>query len=185
LKNKVIIWIGSKTRSVSSVSAPSTSDDVGYNASHLSARVSEQTKRTWGAYVTGSFSVLDASILGHLGLTEPPLSVLWNATPFSFVADYILPVGDFYQSPRVVHPSIVDIWSSTKRVGYIDVFWTTSDGVAMPLQSGQWTLYERSAAAWDTFDGIQANIQPRSVTFFSPTQFQNLLALGGSFLNGR
>jgi hypothetical protein len=59
----------------------------------------------------------EVDVVGLSGLKDP-LSVAWELLPYSFVADWFIPIGDFLQARGLSQALTGSFVSSTKEVAY-------------------------------------------------------------------
>lgn len=115
------------------------------------------------------------------------LQTLWNATPFSFLIDYVVPIGDALRSSRIFsNPRILDSWVTDKIEG--SASFETLDSavewnVGTVLEPGYWGFnfryYWRRPSLWDTPDGTSV----RDISLVpNPRQLANTLSLLNNFV---
>lgn len=146
--------------------------------------------RTWGAIVSADLQNPVRAQLQRFGVFWD-LKTLWNALPFSFLIDYLVPIGDALASDRVyLNPRVERSWTTTKSVRETNVWRYPYDwfgvGIAPPYVSDviSRTIYDRQIGIWDVPDGTATGgYDSRDfILALSPTQWSNVSALISSFL---
>jgi len=163
----------------------------------------ETYTRIWGGYVIGNLGYyhdrendggLDA--IRSTGLRWgliPDLGVLWNATPFSFLVDYLIPLGEILSSQHyLLNAQIVQQWYSSKRVTSVELFDFYPSGSSEPratssndcprglVVQGNRTVYFRTPAPWGKMDDISVNLRT-GIARLNPRKWANIMALINSF----
>lgn len=146
-------------------------------------------KKTFGARITGTIPQLDPinAILRQYGV-DADLETVWNATPFSFLVDYLVPLSSALASfDLVVNPYVIDAWSTQKTevihqalVKYVPRFDESYNLKMMPAKACQEVFYDsfiRETMVWDSFDGVPVET-PKAL---SARKYQNICALLSSF----
>lgn len=148
---------------------------------------------TWGARVTGSVPSGFLALQSRLGL-QADLSSIWNLTPFSFLVDYIIPIGDVLSREEfVIGTSVRDAWVTRKVDGEWIYYDPTPITSTTPLPGTQqvsarvfYRQYYREPYIWDVPDRQSAAyLSEAIVPNPSSTKWLNLLALAGSVIKRR
>lgn len=136
-------------------------------------------KETWGAYVCAQLPenpfLVTAYGLG-LGIN---LATVWNAVPFSFMVDWLIPIGDALSQPIYFNPYVKYGWKSTAREFTKDYFSVNTRDRAQRLTI---KTYNREAGVWDIPDGVQAQLRDTPVHLLNPAQWAAFISLMASMI---
>lgn len=155
--------------------------DVGLASSWGDTYVTKQTDLYEVKYIIYFSEPIGGSIPAALGLTNP-LSVAWELVPFSFLADWFLPIGSYIDRIGATH-------GLTFLKGCKTTFWRGTSVVTHVGQShtwGGWTNVTMTNLSWKA-EGVNCsrsklqdwptNYPPTFKNPFSGTHLANAIAL--------
>lgn len=129
--------------------------------------ITKQTLATWFRIKSAAITTLD-----NLGVLNPTL-VAWEALPWSFVFDWLLPVGDFLSSLSAL--SGVEIVSSSQTFTYEVFTNSVSKSRGFTQTSGSGHVYEKTKSRKTPFD--ISVVLPRFENPLSISHFANGMSL--------